>query len=179
MGSSKLKLNLTEECFGKLNSNVLSRFFIPNVLEADDELVKSCGTDCETVFFFGKDNLENAVIATKNSACAVLLIMDEPDSAVLNKCTTNGILYCTVSEFGKMISSVYAMRVRLAALENSNSTLIRKLDDSRLVGRAKLLLMQNLKMSEPQAHKYIEKTAMDSCVTRRDVAIRIIKTYEN
>ncbi|MBO4366983.1 MAG: ANTAR domain-containing protein [Clostridia bacterium] len=32
-------------------------------------------------------------------------------------------------------------------------------------------------MSEPDAHKYIGKQAMDRCVTRRAVAEEIIKTY--
>ena len=33
-------------------------------------------------------------------------------------------------------------------------------------------------MSEGDAHRYIEKTAMDSCLPRRDVAEGIIRTYE-
>ena len=53
------------------------------------------------------------------------------------------------------------------------------MEDIRLVNRAKLLLIEQLKMSESEAHRYIEKRAMDTCVKRRKVAEDIIKTYEN
>ena len=32
-------------------------------------------------------------------------------------------------------------------------------------------------MTEAQAHRYIEKQAMDRCTTRREIALGIIKTY--
>ena len=47
----------------------------------------------------------------------------------------------------------------------------------RLVNRAKWLLITELKMEEPQAHRFIEKQAMDRCVSRRAVAEEIIRTY--
>ncbi len=51
------------------------------------------------------------------------------------------------------------------------------MDEIRLVNRAKWLLISELHMSEPEAHRYIEKQAMDLCVRRRNVAEEIIKTY--
>ena len=51
------------------------------------------------------------------------------------------------------------------------------MEEIRLVNRAKWLLISELKMDEPDAHRYIEKQAMDRCVTRREVAEEIIKTY--
>ena len=39
------------------------------------------------------------------------------------------------------------------------------------------LLIRELKMDEPEAHRYIEKQAMDRCVTRREIAAEIIKLY--
>ena len=47
----------------------------------------------------------------------------------------------------------------------------------RLVNRAKLLLITELKMEEPTAHRFIEKQSMDRCITRREVAEEIIRTY--
>lgn len=52
-----------------------------------------------------------------------------------------------------------------------------KMNEIRLVNRAKWLLISELKMAEPDAHRYIEKQAMDRCVTKREVAEEIIKTY--
>ncbi|MBR6052916.1 MAG: ANTAR domain-containing protein, partial [Clostridia bacterium] len=52
-----------------------------------------------------------------------------------------------------------------------------KMNEIRLVNRAKWLLISELKMTEANAHRYIEKQAMDRCVSRRRVAEEIIKTY--
>ncbi|MDR2606447.1 MAG: ANTAR domain-containing protein [Oscillospiraceae bacterium] len=60
---------------------------------------------------------------------------------------------------------------RLKELEN-------KLEDIRIINRAKLVLISNLKMSEQQAHKHIEHQAMDRRVTRREVAMSILNTYD-
>ena len=37
--------------------------------------------------------------------------------------------------------------------------------------------ISELKMDEPEAHRYIEKQAMDQCISKRQVAQNIIKTY--
>ena len=47
----------------------------------------------------------------------------------------------------------------------------------RVVNRAKWILISELKMEEPDAHRYIEKQAMDRCISRREVAEEIISTY--
>jgi response regulator NasT len=54
-----------------------------------------------------------------------------------------------------------------------------KMEEMRLVNRAKLILVQRFKMSEKDAHRFIEKNAMDRCVKRRTIAESIIRTYQN
>ena len=54
-----------------------------------------------------------------------------------------------------------------------------KMTDIRTINRAKWLLIENLNMSENDAHRYIEKQAMDTRSTRREVAEGIIRTYDN
>ena len=51
------------------------------------------------------------------------------------------------------------------------------MEEIRMVNRAKWLLIEQLKMTEQQAHRYIEKQAMDRCITRRAVAEQILATY--
>ena len=51
------------------------------------------------------------------------------------------------------------------------------MEEIRQVNRAKWLLIEQLKMTETDAHRYIEKQAMDRCVSRREIAMGIIKTY--
>lgn len=68
-------------------------------------------------------------------------------------------------------------RERLRRLERKATTIEEKMEEIRLVNRAKWLLIENLKMTEADAHRYIEKQAMDRCTSRRDIALGIIKTY--
>ena len=64
-------------------------------------------------------------------------------------------------------------------LEQKNRTMQEKMTDIRTINRAKWLLIENLNMSENDAHRYIEKQAMDTRSTRREVAEGIIRTYDN
>ncbi len=68
-------------------------------------------------------------------------------------------------------------RERLRHTEKKVLSVEEKMDEIRLVNRAKWLLISELHMSEPEAHRYIEKQAMDRCVRRKSVAEEIIKTY--
>ena len=52
------------------------------------------------------------------------------------------------------------------------------MEDLKIINRAKLLLVQQLKMTEAEAHRYIEKQAMDTCRKRRAIAENIIRAYE-
>ena len=54
----------------------------------------------------------------------------------------------------------------------------RKIEEIRLIDRAKCILIQYLQMTEPQAHKYIEKQAMNLRQSRVQMAESILKTYE-
>ena len=51
------------------------------------------------------------------------------------------------------------------------------MEEIRIVNRAKWLLISELKMDEQGAHRYIEKQAMDRCISKRIVAEEIMKTY--
>ena len=71
-----------------------------------------------------------------------------------------------------------AMSARLAKMERKNKTLREKMADIRTVNRAKWLLIENLNMTERDAHYYIEKQAMDMRLSRHEVAENIIRTYD-
>ncbi len=68
-------------------------------------------------------------------------------------------------------------RERLRKTEKKTLSIEEKMNEIRLVNRAKWLLISELKMTEPDAHRYIEKQAMDRCVGKRQIAEEIIKTY--
>ena len=68
-------------------------------------------------------------------------------------------------------------RERLRRLEKKTLSFEEKMEEIRVVNRAKWLLISELKMDEPQAHRYIEKQAMDRCIPKKEVAEDIIRTY--
>ncbi len=76
----------------------------------------------------------------------------------------------------KLSKAVY---YRMKTLNQKATKLTKKLEDVRIVSRAKLVLIKHLNMSEEQAHKHIEKKAMDTRESRREVAENILKLYEN
>src|SRR4029078_10509984 len=62
----------------------------------------------------------------------------------------------------------------MTALESEVATLTDRLETRKLVERAKGALMTTYSMTEPQAFRWIQRTAMDHRMTMRDVAERII-----
>lgn len=72
-----------------------------------------------------------------------------------------------------------ATRERFRLLENQKRKLQAKLEEIRIVDRAKWALIQYLQMDEAQAHRYIEKQAMDLRATRREIAEGILRMYES
>ena len=68
-------------------------------------------------------------------------------------------------------------RERVRKTEKKTQSIEAKMNEIRLVNRAKWMLISELKMTEPDAHRYIEKQAMDRCVSKQRIAEEIIKTY--
>lgn len=71
------------------------------------------------------------------------------------------------------------MNERLRTLGSENERLKSALSDMKLVDRAKCTLIQYLGMTEAEAHRFIEKRAMDKRLPKREIAMEILKTYEN
>lgn len=67
-----------------------------------------------------------------------------------------------------------ATHERLHMLQKKNATLEDKLAEIRLVNRAKWVLIRERSMAEEEAHRYIEKLAMDRCIPKGDAAKLII-----
>ena len=69
-----------------------------------------------------------------------------------------------------------ASAVRLRTYAQRADTLRRTVEDLRLINQAKGILISRLGMTESEAHRYIEKQAMDQGRKRREVAEQIIRT---
>lgn len=130
----------------------------------------------DAVVISGGASAAAAIDAAERSSSAILLLTD--DTALPRRCIRAGVMTAHPDELAVVLPSLLATAERLRTLRDKTSSLQQRLDDSRIVARAKLLLISRLGMSEGDAHRYIEKTAMDSCLPRRDVAEGIIRTYE-
>ena len=59
------------------------------------------------------------------------------------------------------INWMSSARERLRKLEKKTLSIEEKMEEIRIVNRAKWILIRELKLDEPEAHRYIEKQAMD------------------
>lgn len=80
--------------------------------------------------------------------------------------------------FAQALDWLCAMREKLRRYEKTISSVEDKMQEIRLVNRAKWILIKDLKMSEEDAHRFIEKQAMDKCITKMEIAKNIIRQYE-
>ncbi|MBO4897509.1 MAG: ANTAR domain-containing protein [Clostridia bacterium] len=69
-----------------------------------------------------------------------------------------------------------SMNERLSKLEKKTTSLEDRMHEIRIINRAKWILIEKFKMSEEEAHKVIEKRAMNASITKREVAEDIINT---
>ena len=79
--------------------------------------------------------------------------------------------------FYNMIKAAIAVQYKVQVLSSQTTKLKVKMEEIKQVNRAKMLLMQNMSMTEQEAHRYIEKEAMDSGLKKTAVAEKIIRTY--
>lgn len=81
--------------------------------------------------------------------------------------------------FSAAIEIMLAAGAVVAKLKNEADELRERLEEVKLVNRAKAMLISNLNMTEAQAHRYIEKHAMDMRLSRKIIAQNVLKTYYN
>ena len=65
----------------------------------------------------------------------------------------------------------------LQMLEREVAGLTDRLETRKLVDRAKVVLQQRLSLSEPEAFRWIQKTAMDLRLSMRQVAQKVVDEY--
>ena len=122
-------------------------------------------------------------IASKYSSQAILVVESGFFDAVSSICEGEGIL--TVSKpvnraiFWSALKLAGAAQSRLKRIQAENVKLKQRIEDIRIIDRAKFLLISYHNMSESKAHRYIEKQAMDMRSTKRQVAEEILKVYDN
>lgn len=126
--------------------------------------------------------LQFAMDACSTSSSGVLiLVKSELYDDVYSRALSCGVMTLSRPTSAPVITQTLrilcATRERLRRVEEKQATVEDKIEEIRLVNRAKWILIENLHMTEPTAHKYIEKQAMDLRISKRSVAENIISTY--
>ena len=120
-------------------------------------------------------------IGNTKGSVVLLLVRAELYEGVYDKAIEHGIFLLSKPLSRQILQIALdwmsGMRERLRKLEKKTLSVEDKMEEIRIVNRAKWLLISELKMDEPQAHRYIEKQAMDRCISRKEIAEEIIRTY--
>lgn len=122
-------------------------------------------------------------IASKETSEVILIVKSELFDEVSDRVEDYGVITIakpiSKSLFWNALKLASATHKKIKAMHSENMKLIQKIEDIRIIDRAKCILISRLSLSEPEAHRYIEKQAMDLRITRRKVAEEILRIYEN
>ena len=129
---------------------------------------------------FGHELCADAV--EKTDAGVIFLAKAAAAEQLLTPLSEEGVLLVTKpfsnTFFLQAIHMAAASNHRLLLLRQENQRMQEKLAQVRLVSRAKCCLIELGRMTEAEAHRYIEKKAMDTRRDRAEVAQEILDSYD-
>ncbi len=125
---------------------------------------------------------EFATNVSGSDATVLLLVPNEHFEEISYRVESYGVM--TIIKpfepfyFYNMMKVAIAMHYKIQALSQQTVKLKTKMEEIRIVNRAKFLLIEKRGMTEQQAHHYLEKEAMDKGLKRITVAQQIVSDYE-
>ncbi|MBE6853339.1 MAG: ANTAR domain-containing protein [Ruminococcus sp.] len=150
-----------------------------------DNLIKN--TDSDIIIICSplpeKALIELAINASEKTTAGVMIICSAEDYEKISEKAERFGIYIMTKPVNKAVfcSSLRILGLTGARMHNvvtEYNRLENKIEEARLINRAKCILIQYLKLTEPQAHRYIEKQAMDKRLSKLEVAKSILTTYE-
>lgn len=121
-------------------------------------------------------------IAEKNICQVILFVKADYYEEITAGVEDYGVI--TVSKpinkqlFWQALKLARVAQRRIGMAHKESAKLEKKLEELKIISRAKLLLIVNKDLSEEEAHKFIEKQAMDLRLSRIEIAEQIIRGYE-
>lgn len=130
----------------------------------------------------GIDNLLD--LAVRNDHVQILLLVrQEALEQTSYRCRNLSIFVHSTPVKRSMLTEVVqymaAMRRRVTDCEEELVRLRRNLNDIGVITRAKFILAAQRQMTEEEAHHYLEREAMNSGMTKKEVAAEIIRKAES
>ncbi len=121
--------------------------------------------------------------ACQGDAAVLLFVKSEDLDAVAAQVTPFGVVPApkptSTAVVVQCIRALCALRERLRRMEVRQQSVEEKIQEIRLVNRAKWALIQRRGMSEEEAHRHIEKRSMDQRLPRATVARQILAACED
>ncbi len=122
-----------------------------------------------------------AGVSASSSSAVLVLVRAEFYEEVYYKMRESGVFLLprplSRPSLERALHWMASARERLRRLEKKSLSMEEKMAEIRLVNRAKWLLIQHLGLDEAQAHRHLEKQAMDLCITKRQAAETVIQEY--
>ena len=124
------------------------------------------------------DGTEAARQVMAHRPCA-LVLLGSADAPVVARAVEAGILGFLArplhpEELGPTLDLAVSRFRDVEGIRKEHVTLKRKLESRKLIDQAKALLIERLNLTEPEAHRRIQKTAMDTRRTMADVAHAVL-----
>ena len=130
---------------------------------------------------FGHELCMDAVAGT--DAGVVFLVKAAQAEQLLAPLNEQGVLLLSKpfsnTLFVQAMHMAAAGNHRLLRARQENARLQEKIAQVRLVSRAKCCLVEHEHMTEAEAHRYIEKQAMDTRRDRTEIAQEVLENYED
>ena len=119
--------------------------------------------------------------AIRNISGILMFVKPELESEVYYKTYEYGILTLTKpTSSGVLLQSLRLLGttiIKRESLYTKPTDIKSKLEEIKIINNAKLLLIEHKHISEDEAHRYLEKRAMNLRVTKLKVAREIIDEY--
>ncbi len=100
---------------------------------------------------------------------------------ITEKASPHGILTLPEGTDSATLSEAFLVLMstakKLSSLDKDKEKELSRAEDLKISSRAKLILISSFGMSEEQAHKYIERRAMEMRKTKNEIALSIINSY--
>lgn len=127
--------------------------------------------------------LELAIDIARHTTAAVILLVKTELAPLINDAATEaGVLIVTKPVipqlFEQTIRVGLACRNRMLLYKSENEKLQKKYEELKIVDRAKCLLIEHMHITEEEAHRVLEKEAMNSRLPRVRVAKMVLERFE-
>jgi response regulator NasT len=143
------------------------------------ELVKTFKPDL-AILDVKMPRLDGISAASEISAyCPTLMLTAFSQRELVERARDAGVMGYVVKPFTiddliPAIEIAYSRHLQFLALQSEIADLSERLETRKLIDRAKGILMQTLKLSEPEAFQWIQRSAMDRRMTMKELSLAIL-----